>query len=78
MKIDRESEVAPIARLLAQQWQKLPVIIVHIAFILMHILAAVGWIANLYKFFIATSISEQLWRMLAAIIFPIGSIYGYF
>jgi len=49
----------------------------YLAVVLTMVFMTVGWTANLVKILLADNSGEVLWRILSALIFPIGAFYGY-
>jgi len=52
-------------------------LLAYLAVTLTIIFMTVGWTANIVKIFLADTAGEVLWRIMAALIFPIGAFYGY-
>jgi len=75
MSIDHE--LRALTKPIIAAYRKMPGLIVDMSLVLGHVFMAVGWTANLVKIFLTVDFAERIWRLLAAIIFPIGSIYGY-
>jgi len=65
--------IAPIKRAA----YTLPETIGYLSVLLTVVFMSVGWIANLVKIFYSDTWAEVLWRIMAALIFPIGAFYGY-
>jgi hypothetical protein len=55
----------------------LPETIGYLAVLLTVIFMSVGWCANIVKIFYAVTWAEIMFRVMAALIFPIGAFYGY-